>query len=150
MKRWWFTTCWIPEFITAAQLELMRNLKQTSKLLHYRDLVSGSQLSHPNSPDQYALWSRLYSSVYMRWKRNDNPIDPSNWLIYKRFLFFFFCREARHLLTLLFFSFLFSFFFGRAIKNPDTNQRTHPFFCRIPSLFRPKLPVKTESAGADD
>ena len=31
--------------------------------------------------------------------------------------------------TLFFFSFFFLFFFGRAIKNPDTNQRTRPVFC---------------------
>lgn len=82
---YWFTT-WV-EFIywyTAAQVKLMKNFNSTNK-----PFIIGSHLWQPPLPPtawSIGLWSRLCSTVDMRWKRNDNPIDPCNWLIYKQFL----------------------------------------------------------------
>lgn len=49
--------------------------------------------------------------------------------------------------TTLFFPF---FFLAGQLKTQIQINAHILFFCRIPSLFRLKLPVKTESAGADD
>lgn len=71
------------ELITAVQLKLIKNLNQTNK-----PFIIGSHLWQPPLTSSLinTLCSRLNSTVDIRWKRNDNPIDPSNWLIYKQLL----------------------------------------------------------------
>lgn len=60
--------------VTAAQLKLIKNLKQTNKVLHYR--ISSLAASSHSPPDQYALIAAVLNRGYE--VENEMIIDHSN------------------------------------------------------------------------